>query len=39
MVSFQKRAGFRKSVFLVEEQPIMKPLPPVGCEISTRICG
>lgn len=36
---FQKRAGSRASVFAAEEQPLLRPLPAAGYEISRWVYG
>ncbi len=36
---FQKRAGSRASVFRTEEEPLLRPLPPVPYEIATWVYG
>lgn len=37
--AFQKRPGSRQSVFLAEEQPLLRPLPAVPFEISRWVYG
>lgn len=36
---FQKRAGSRLSVFEAEEQPLLRPLPAVGCRLRDQPLG